>query len=583
MSALLALVLALPPQVLPGPVEQPVPDPLRLLPADCLIAAVTDPGPWRRHGAGTEAAALLGHEGLRRFLDRLIPDRRWLESASRHRLVVGIGWSDLRAGRLLLILEPPGGSSGDSPPPDLSFLGAEERSVEVDGVQVHLAAGGAWCRDDRRTLVLFRLDHLAGIFSMVRGAEAGGETAAAAEEGAAWLARRLRAARAGEEGTLAGLPSIRGLRAALAGDEDLLRIWVPFENWSMDALGDLLGFDPDAMPFDMAEILEPYGFGQMEGVGWTVSVDGRLLHDRVLVLGDRPMARFYGRPFAGDEVLGRFDALPGDTTMATITRFSPVGMVEAITESLDRIFPALGVDWRQDLPVDLGSWLDHAERIAAALGEEVTMVQRAEDLWEHRNGALWFEPPDLEAFQEALAAVPPEILALARQGMDAGPGGYRFALDVRDGRVYLATGLAEDEADGRLGEQRPWRRLRPWVAARLAAGGVNAVGYVGPEVIAEGLDLLRRDGLPPELSFLLPEGADLSLLPDFDFVASRLGGSATVTSFNQDGLMIESVGPFGYLGAVFLSPAVVEGALQGMSAQAPLLQLDEFEQDDDVF
>ena len=549
MSLLLSLVLAVPAQVMPAQAPLTTADPLSYLPEDSLVLLQIDPEPWKRLGPATPAHALLQHEGIQGVLAQLeCPEWSW-ELFANYSITAGIGLSDLLAGRVLLVLEGVAGA----PQLDPAAFGESSLEAQIGGLTVRGAEGAfAWCLDGDRTLVLLRYPGL--------GPRPG------FDDDVDWLATRVKASHA-QAGNAAAIPSVAGMRSVVESEQDLFRLYLPLEQWTFANLGRLAGFDPAVIPFDFGELLVPFGLDKVEGVCWTTSIDGARFLDLILVFGEEPMAPISTGCYAeDDQPVARLAALPGDATMASLSRFDMKGMVLAMGEMFDSIFSSFGEDWRDN---SMAGWVDAAAKIAGTMGNEIVGVQRAEDLWERRNGAIWFELEDPAAFQAALAELPPEVLALLKQGMDGGPGSYRLGLTVEGSRAYLARSLAEEEADGTLGESKAFRQLRPWLAERVAAGRVSGLGYIGPEVSAEGFDSLRRDGLPAEFLRLLPGELDLSGLPDFDFVAARIGGTATVARAIPEGLLMETVSPFGYLGAILVNPALADAILQGMSGQSP--------------
>jgi len=550
MSLLLSLLLAAPAQVLPA--QQPLTpaDALAYFPADTMAVVQLDPGPWKEHGAGTRAHELFAHEGFQAFLAQFPVPEDVPTLLANYRVTAGIGYQDLLIGRFLLVLDP----VGDAPALDPHHFGDYPKQGLKDGLVVHGSEHeGSWCRDGDRVLLLPSFPGL-------------GHEAPSFERDVAWLAARVNASR-GQVGHAGALASLAGLRERVESDQDLFRFYVPFDEWRLANFGFLLGFTEDDMPFSIQEMLAPFGMDKIESLGWVMAVEGRMLRDRIMISGEEPMARLYAGAYSPDgDVLARFEQLPGDATMATISRFNLTGLLEGIEEMLDLIFGSFGGDWEAN---EFSGWMETGKRIAATMGDEVVGVQRAEDLWQRRNGALWFTLADPAAFQSALDELPPEVHAMLAQGIDAGPGNYRFGLKVEGDRAYVAFSAAEEEAGGALAENKPYRELRPWIEARIREGDVNGMGYVGPEVAAEGFDAMRRDGIPPEFAQMLPIELDFSTLPDFDFVVNRIGGTATVSRGLPDGLLLETLSPLGYLGTMLANPAIFDAILQGMSGQTP--------------
>ncbi len=552
MSFLLSLILAAPAQVLPGQGPLTTADPVSYFPIDSLVVVDLDLEPYRADGAATQTKWLLGHDGVQEVLGQLPVPPEVPHLLGSYRITTGIGVADLLAGRLLVVFEPMQGAE----PLDPTAFGLYPLQLDKRGVQVHASeTAGVWCRDGDRTLVLLPIPEL-------------GEHGGSFDQQAEWLATRVVASRQ-LEGHAAGLPSMTGLRQRIESQHDLFRLYVPLDQWTIDNLGLLAGFDPSEMPFDIADLLSPFGLDRIESFGWTTSVEGEWLRDLIYLHGDEPMANIYGGVYPGDgAALAKLEAMPGDAIMASVSRFSLVGMIEGMEQMFENLFGGLGLDLPND---EFRGWIATAKKVAATMGTEVTALQRAEDLWERRNGALWFTLEDPAAFQAALAELPPEFLAMLQQGMDAGPGNYRFGLSVEGDRAYLARSLGGEEFEGTLGQNKAYRRLRPWLAERLASGVVSGFGYVGPETTAEGIDALRRDGLPAELTQILPFEIDFSSLPDFDQVASQLGGTATVSVSDANGMLLETISPIGYLGMILVHPAVTDAIAQSLSGQSPFL------------
>jgi hypothetical protein len=545
MSVLLALALALTPQALPVPPGSPAvtDDPLAYFPADTLLVTELNPGPWRRGGAATQAGRLLAHEGMRAFFAQF-PLPPEIDGVFRnHRILFGLGMRDLEAGVALLVIEPLEGVEPFDP-----------GAVFGEGAQ------GAWIRDGRRTLWMMPLAEPPGPQRAER-----------------WRQRLARVAERALEadGNAAAMPGMRALRSSLESDADLVRLYFPFDAWSLERFEKLLGIDEDEIPFDPVDLLRPLGMDRLTGFGWTVALDGELMRDRILLAGDHPMTELLGSPFApGSDVLDRMAGMPGDATMASVSVMPLRAWIEAAEGYLDIVFDLIGSDWRKP---EIVGWVETGKRIAAAAGEEIWALQRADDLWEGRNGALWYELPDPAEFRAALGELPPGVLALVQQGFDAGPGNYRFGLLVDGSRAYLARSLAEEPAEDTLSDSRAFRALRPWFEQQLAAGTAHGFGFVGPEVHAEGIDLLRRDGLPPELAHMLAFPVDFSTLPGFDEVAGMLGGGATVSRIDAAGLMLEMRSPLGYAGMILANPATLQALAQSLSGQ-PAFDLSAFEE-----
>lgn len=545
MSFLLPLVLAAAAQVLPPPAGAP-PDVLAYFPPDALALARVDPEPWRRLGEDTRLHGLLAHPGLRQLFDALeSPPLSWDLLAS-FRVAAGIGLDDLRDGRVLIVIEPLPGGPGLDPAAFGEFTLEAGEEILVHGT----SDGRAWCQDGDRTLLLLR-------FPGANGRP--GFPAAAA-----WLAQRVREAHAGANAT--GMASLRELRATLESDEDLLRLYLPFDEWSLENLFGLLG-EPEEAPFDLSDLLAPFGLAGMRGFGLVTAIDGPFLRDRMLLSGDQPLAPIYGAGFAEpEELIARLEALPGDATTAAVTSADLASLLGAFGGLLDTVLGALDMDWRSTAYFE---WYLQAQELAATLGQVVTACQRPEDLWEGRSGALWVDLADAAAFETAFANLPAALRALLESGFDGGPGSHRFSIRAGDGRLQLASSLAEEPAATRFGENAGWLRARPWVRQTLAGHLALVLRWMGPEVPAEGIDLLRRDGLPDPIAALLPRAINFAALPDFDTVAAALDGTVAVAYRVPAGLMLECRGSIGYLGMFLTTPALVDAIGQSWSSADP--------------
>ncbi len=530
MSLLTALLLCAPAL----PAQEP-PTALDFLPADATVVFEASREPWSRLGKRTRLHAVLGMEGVQESLEPMIDalsgfDRETANgfgAATWNALAYSRLWatfplSEIKEARMVLAMD-----LGPGAVLDLGAAFPEASTVTAQGVEFLTVPGlGAFRMEGRVLLATLDLDSSA-------------DDPCLAE--AEYLAGRVLAGRAGAGG-LGDLPGLQRLRREISSPDDVLALYLPAEALDFERL---LATFPDEGLEEPFAFMETLGLHRLEGIGWTVSIDGPDLRDRSLVLLPGIGGPIWSPELAAAADLpGRAAGLPGDTAVARMAVMDLGGAMSELLRLGSEVAALEGQAWP---PEGMEGYFATAQEVADALGPVMGTVLRAEELWsafEDRSlmiGEVWVDIEEPMALDAAMQELPEEVLRLLRQGTHF--QGKKFAYQVRGDRLMLVES-ALDPTDSRLDGTRGYAEATARYAEELASGGIVVLDYAGPEATATLVQRLRELGEDfGDPAAGLP---DVRRLPGFDELVNQVGPMFGIWRLRPDGIEADYRSGLGY-------------------------------------
>ncbi len=518
----------------------PQPTALDAFPADLLAMVSVSMEPWERLGSDMEAQRVLEIPSMREFTEIYANLEEEANAKSlglvyafqnelqQSRLFLGVPAGFGEEKRLFLALELP---SSDASSPLLQYLEGNAERGQMAGREFHY-----W---EDRTLVWTRQGNL--VLALGRPQAKSADLAAFASD-TALLVHRL----SSPPSSFSGLPSLQALREETPSADALLTIWMPTDAWTWEVLE---SFMDEEIPEEVPALLSALGMNSIQGLAWSLAMDGNLFRDTGVVHGEALWPTIFSPTAAREaDLLAAFAALPEDTSWASLQCLNWAGTAQWLADVALAIAALAGDDGEaQDV---IENALQDSVAITAQLRPLFVLAGRLEDLWSGGTGGAWIPARDGAALTKALNVVPEEFRDLLASGYPVTEAGDRIKIAIQGDRLVFAESSAEEETVP-LGETSAFQVGLMTRIHQLSGGEpLLSLSFLSPEFLALAMDQLQREG--DELFNDSDSALRFSSLPTFDAMVSLVSPGVSVSVRTPQGLRWRGTTPFGYYATTLL-------------------------------
>jgi hypothetical protein len=384
-------------------------------------------------------------------------------------------------------------------------------------------------------------------------AEAPGQMSAFQAKDLDYLKQLIRNQIENPAATLAGVPSWKAMTERMRNGDEVFGAWLMAETMDREFFQTILG---EEFPKEADAVLALLGIHKIRGMSWSSRLAGAMVEDRMMIYGPG-----FGQSIFPAEMLELVNLpellkmLPHDSARAQMMAadFGAMGeilvaMIEVITELEGSPPPP---EAEQIFDVVLGA--------LAEIGPVTTGNTRMEDFDRNLPGDVWVQVRHADKLQQALDMIPDGLRESLENGLAFGAGAPTIKLAIQGNRLVLFESSAEPSTES-LRAQAAYLPIDNWVQ-QFDPSTVAGFDFVHPEVLVQGLNVLRTDG--DDILRAL-EAPDFPLkfadLPSEAVTRGLMQPMATVSIADAQGLYMECRSPFGIFESSMLiaMPQLVE-------------------------